>query len=469
MANAEGGYDSRGYSWGTGQTRCYVEANVTSTSLTAMYISFSGKVRSGNNEGTAYRLSGYGVTCTVSTSAGGSCSASASYNYANWVAGCSGGVWVSRTHTSHNVTVTCSYSSYNGASNSGSVSVSIPITGQTHSIITCDANGGTGGPSKIDKWAGEDLSIPSDIPTRTNCRFDGWSEDSKATTPTYVAGKTYTGTDDKSYTLYAVWTQLYIYPTVKFVEGHRVDSPTSTQESALGTYARFEFSWNVDTTIYSDNLLSTYQATALLSDNSTPTCAITGTTSGTSGTVYISIPIATNLSGTVTFSVTDTAMEGEASGNGSVGIGHIPLEFSNGGTAAGILNSAGDAESITLGNLRLSDVHDDDLVTIPLKQLRWVVEEKIYMRFGKYYVGTLGAGKGTSFTVNPGCPNDNFVVLASVQCSETNWSWIHMSPAPDYTKTFLKINVWNDTNIYGMRTGSDVSNIYVAWLCIGVY
>jgi hypothetical protein len=91
------------------------------------------------------------------------------------------------------------------------------------------------------------------------------------------------------------------------------------------------------------------------------------------------------------------------------------------------------------------------------------------MRFGKYYVGTLGAGKGTSFTVNPGCPNDNFVVLASVQCSETNWSWIHMSPAPDYTKTFLKINVWNDTNVYGMRTGSDVSNIYVAWLCIGVY
>lgn len=127
MAYAEGGYDSRSFSWGTGESRCRVSADISTTSDTQCYISFSGAVRSGNDSGSYHRISGYGVTCTVSTSDGGSASASASYNYANWVANASGGVYVTRTGSDRTVTVTCSYSSYNGASNSGSVSVSLTV------------------------------------------------------------------------------------------------------------------------------------------------------------------------------------------------------------------------------------------------------------------------------------------------------------------------------------------------------
>lgn len=127
MAYAEGGYDSRSFSWGTGETRCRVSADVSTTSDDTCYISFSGAVRSGNDSGSYHRISGYGVTCTVKTSDGGSSSASSSYDYANWVAGTSGGVYVSRTGSDRTVTVTCSYSSYNGASNSGSVSVSVTV------------------------------------------------------------------------------------------------------------------------------------------------------------------------------------------------------------------------------------------------------------------------------------------------------------------------------------------------------
>ncbi len=127
MAYAEGGYDSRSYSWGTGETRCRVSADVSTTSDDTCYISFSGAVRSGNDSGSYHRISGYGVTCTVKTSDGGSSSASSSYDYANWVAGTSGGVYVSRTGSDRTVTVTCSYSSYNGASNSGSVSVGVTV------------------------------------------------------------------------------------------------------------------------------------------------------------------------------------------------------------------------------------------------------------------------------------------------------------------------------------------------------
>ena len=127
MAYAEGGYDSRSYSWGTGESRCYVSASISTTSDTQCYVSFEGAVRSGNDSGSYHRISGYGVTCTVSTSDGGSASNSASYDYANWVAKASGGVYVTRTGSDRTITVTCSYSSYNGASNSGSVSVTLTV------------------------------------------------------------------------------------------------------------------------------------------------------------------------------------------------------------------------------------------------------------------------------------------------------------------------------------------------------
>ena len=372
-----GGHDSRSYSWGTGETWCRVGASVSQTNSTSAYISFEGGVTSGNSStggGTDHRLSGYDVTCTVSTSSGGSSSASASYNYANWVAITSGGVWVSRTHNNYSVTITCSYSSYNGASNSGSVSTSVTIPKKDSHTITFNDNGGSGGPGSYTKWPGEDLVIPSTKPTRENYRFEGWSTSSTATSATYLAGTTYTGTDDKSYTLYAVWTLLYKAPTVIFVEAHRVDSATATDESALGTYMRAQFNWSVDTVIYPENTVKTIAATAVLSDSSTPTCTISGTITGTSGTIYIVAPIATNLSGIISVIVTDSIKEGTGTANGSVGIGHIPFEVANGGTSIGILNSAGDANSITLGGLRLTDVHEDDLVTIPLKQLRWVVD-----------------------------------------------------------------------------------------------
>ena len=127
MAYAEGGYDSRSYSWGTGESRCYASASISTTSDTQCYVSFEGAVRSGNDSGSYHRISGYGVTCTVSTSDGGSASNSASYDYANWVAKASGGVYVTRTGSDRTITVTCSYSSYNGASNSGSVSVTLTV------------------------------------------------------------------------------------------------------------------------------------------------------------------------------------------------------------------------------------------------------------------------------------------------------------------------------------------------------
>ena len=386
MASAEGGYDSRGFSWGTGQTRCYVEANITSSNDGAVYISFSGKVRSGNDAGTAYRLSGYGVTCTVSTSSGGSCSASASYNYANWVAGCSGGVWVNRGRSAFNVTITCSYSSYNGASNSGSVSVTVNVGAKPSHTISFNANGGTGAPSNVTKWYGEQITIPSTIPTRTNYRFDGWGTSATSSTASYQPGSSY-WISDANATYYAVWTLLYKPPTVAYSDSHRVDSASSSAESALGEYGYFVFDWAVDTEIYPENTLKSIEALATLSDGSTPTCTITGTTSGTSGTIYIHIPVATSLTATVSVTVTDTAKEGTGTANGSIGTGHIPFELANGGTAIGLLNSAGENGSITLGSLTLTKSNEPATVSVPLEYLISALTPKVW-RFAEYGISS---------------------------------------------------------------------------------
>lgn len=372
MSGIEGGVCSRSFSWGTGITRCYLEVNTTSYT-DSVKISFSGKVRSGNDSGTTNRLSGYGVTCNIYTSAGGSASTSSTYNYANWVANCSTEIVVYRKHESFNVLVTCSYSSYNGASNTGSVSINVGIDPKPSYTISFNANGGTGVPNSLTKWYGEQITIPSTIPTRTNYRFDGWSESSSATTATYKSGNSY-WVSEKSTTYYAVWTLLYKSPTVTYSDAHRVDSASSSAESALGEYGYLVFDWTVDTEIYPENALKSIEAIATLSDGSTPTCTITGATGGTSGTIYIHIPIATSLTATVSVTATDTAKDGTGTANGSIGTGHIPFELANGGTAIGLLNSAGDSESITIGNLNLTNIYDSEYHTIPFNNVKFITE-----------------------------------------------------------------------------------------------
>lgn len=124
--SVEGGNSSASYSWGTGYARCRVDASVSYPSNTQATISFSGAARSGNDDGTAYRISGYWVTVTVSCN-GQSASAGAAWNYTTWVANASGSVTVARGSSDKSYTVTCSYQGSSGSGNSGSVSMSVTV------------------------------------------------------------------------------------------------------------------------------------------------------------------------------------------------------------------------------------------------------------------------------------------------------------------------------------------------------
>ena len=73
--------------------------------------------------------------------------------------------------------------------------------------ITYNANGGSGAPSPQSKKYGQDITLSTTIPIRTNYDFLGWSTSSTATTATYTAGAKFSNNADT--TLYAVWRRIY--------------------------------------------------------------------------------------------------------------------------------------------------------------------------------------------------------------------------------------------------------------------
>ena len=93
----------------------------------------------------------------------------------------------------------------------GTVSLTtIPVNTYT---VSYNANGGSNAPSSQTKTYNVNLTLSSDIPTRsvvedngliTEYTFKGWDTDSKGTTVQYAAGAVYT--ENAPVTLYAVWS-----------------------------------------------------------------------------------------------------------------------------------------------------------------------------------------------------------------------------------------------------------------------
>lgn len=85
-----------------------------------------------------------------------------------------------------------------------------PVWKQSVYTLTYDGNGNTGGSMSAREFTyGQELSLFTNLFTKTGYKFLGWSFDQNATTPTYLNGAsfTYNYTSDK--TLYAVWSSEY--------------------------------------------------------------------------------------------------------------------------------------------------------------------------------------------------------------------------------------------------------------------
>lgn len=108
--------------------------------------------------------------------------------------------------------------------------------------VSYNANGGFGAPGSQIKTHGQDLTLSTVVPTRTNYTFKGWSTSASAESATYSAGGTYS--TDKAITLYAVWELAYVPPRITSFIAYRVND--DGLEADDGTFCACSFVWRTD-------------------------------------------------------------------------------------------------------------------------------------------------------------------------------------------------------------------------------
>lgn len=207
-----------------------------------------------------------------------------------------------RKATAYTVTLTLSFTagsswsgSYHYVSSSATFTLTIPaLTGYT---VAYNADGGSGAPASQTKYQGQALTLSSAIPTRTGYNFKGWAT-SQGGAVAYQPGASYTA--DAAVTLWAVWEQAIVPPTVTLT-AFRTASSSSTTESGDGAYVRANAVW-----AKGDNNVTNVQYRYSTNGGSFSSWAnMSGTRTGTSGTAYINIALPTASYMTVEVKATD--------------------------------------------------------------------------------------------------------------------------------------------------------------------
>lgn len=109
--------------------------------------------------------------------------------------------------------------------------------------VSYDANGGFGAPGSQIKTHGQDLTLSTVVPTRTNYTFKGWGTSGSAASATYSAGGTYS--TDEAITLYAVWELAYVPPRIISFIAYRVNKESLIEEDN-GVSCACSIKWKAD-------------------------------------------------------------------------------------------------------------------------------------------------------------------------------------------------------------------------------
>lgn len=251
-------------------------------------------------------------------------------------------------HNAYNVTLSGwvrNQSGYMNGTSSASQTITVPAL--AHHYVSFDANGGTGAPGRADKWYGEQVTIPTTKPTRTNYEFLGWSS-TKSGSVEYQPGQKY-WIDERDMTYYAVWKLLYVPP--KFTNGLaiRTSLMTSTTSDYSGGYCYASFSYKVDTTIYPSNVAKSIVCRYYQDGSSTGvTVTPTGDLNKASGTINVHFAASINSVYYIECTLTDTK-DGTATIARSITTGVLPMEVANQGKSVGILSAAPKSAGLRLG------------------------------------------------------------------------------------------------------------------------
>lgn len=108
--------------------------------------------------------------------------------------------------------------------------------------VIYNANGGSNAPANQVKTYGQNLTLSSQKPFKTDYNFLGWDTKQDGTGTRYPAGGTYTA--NVGVTLYAQWEVAYIKPRITAFNAVRTDSAGNADE--YGTYLKFYYVWATD-------------------------------------------------------------------------------------------------------------------------------------------------------------------------------------------------------------------------------
>ena len=114
------------------------------------------------------------------------------------------------------------------------------ITPKYNTIVTYNANGGSGAPAKQIKSYGKAITLSSNKPTRTGYTFQGWATSASASTPSYYPGSSYSG--NTKLALYACWKRNTA--TIRYYANGGYNAPASqTKSYGVGMYLSSTAPW----------------------------------------------------------------------------------------------------------------------------------------------------------------------------------------------------------------------------------
>ena len=172
-----------------------------------------------------------------------------------------------------------------------------------NSVVTFDANGGTGAPAAATVQYGSSYTVPTTTPTRADHSFLGWATSASAAAKDdrYDPGDTFTPTG--SITLYAVWKRLYRDPELSITACYRSDASGAPADE--GSYVAVEATYSIFDTAAAGQAANSPSWLLSCNGRTTTTPASGGTALSGSATLVLAADLDTEVAYTATLTLSD--------------------------------------------------------------------------------------------------------------------------------------------------------------------
>lgn len=357
MAEAYGGISQSGLYMSRAWVKAWVD-NTTASEYSILHV--QGCVNSGNEAGTAYRMSGYGVCVQVGYMIGSTWDSRNTYdlfNYAAWVGWVDATFSIPKTHNDQSIKCWCKYwgtevKEHSAAPTSGEVNVWVTVPMKWWHWWYFDSNGQGTATQQVCKWYGESVTFPSAL-TRENYTFLGWNSRSDGSGIDYPPNSSQWGSDD-TLTYFAHWKLNFIPPEVSIINIFRANQDGAP--ALNGTAIALTYTWKIDTSVDTTNSIQTAKIGVSSSSSSEYIYTDLTLTQATGTANAIIKDLLIDKAYTVIFTISDKHQTKSVSAN--VEVSYPTIEIGNSGKSMGIFCHAPSKEGIlAVGNKSLVPEH----------------------------------------------------------------------------------------------------------------